>query len=548
MLPIVSRARMAASPSPPPLLPGPRAQGIAALVEALRDPACYPHPVDRVDVLETHISYVLLAGEYAYKLKKAVRLPFLDFSTPQLRRRYCREELRLNRRTAPQVYLDVVPIGGDLRTPRVGLGGPALEHAVRMRRFPQEALFSRLAARGALGDEHVDALADALASFHGAIAGGAVPDAIGTAAAIRAPAMENFEEILALRPRGPARAALEALRGWTEAEGAALASVFAARRRGGFVRECHGDLHLGNVVSIGGAAVLFDGIEFAPRFRWTDVMADAAFPFMDLMRGTERLAWRFLDRYLQRSGDHEGLAVLRFYAVYRAVVRAKIAAVRASQLADDEARRLDALSELDEYVELARRLTSRHPPVLALMHGVSGSGKSTVAQLLLESLGAVRLRSDVERKRLHGLDPAAKTDSAVGGGIYTAEAGERTYRRLEALARAALSAGCAVVIDAASLERPRRESLRDVAHSCNAAFQIVSCSAPATLLRERVERRSRALADASEAGPEVLERQLAMEHGLEPGELVHATRIDTSSPLWRIAIESLARRFHSRRD
>jgi hypothetical protein len=540
---------MAASAKPAArVLPEPRARRIAALVEALRDPACYPHPVDRVDVLETHISYVLLAGEYAYKLKKAVRLPFLDFSTPQLRRRYCREELRLNRRTAPQVYLDVVPIGGDLRTPRVGLGGPALEHAVRMRRFPQEALFSRLAARGALGDEHVDALADALASFHGAIAGGAVPDAIGTAAAIRAPAMENFEEILALRPRGPARAALEALRGWTEAEGAALASVFAARRRGGFVRECHGDLHLGNVVSIGGAAVLFDGIEFAPRFRWTDVMADAAFPFMDLMRGTERLAWRFLDRYLQRSGDHEGLAVLRFYAVYRAVVRAKIAAVRASQLADDEARRLDALSELDEYVELARRLSVRQAPVLAVMHGVSGSGKSTVAQLLLESLGAVRLRSDVERKRLHGLDPAAKTDSAVGGGIYTAEAGERTYRRLEALARAALSAGCAVVIDAASLERPRRESLRDVAHSCNAAFQIVSCSAPATLLRERVERRSRALADASEAGPEVLERQLAMEHGLEPGELVHATRIDTSSPLWRIAIESLARRFHSRRD
>jgi aminoglycoside phosphotransferase family enzyme/predicted kinase len=540
---------MAASAKPAArVLPEPRARRIAALVEALRDPACYPHPVDRVDVLETHISYVLLAGEYAYKLKKAVRLPFLDFSTPQLRRRYCREELRLNRRTAPQVYLDVVPIGGDLRTPRVGLGGPALEHAVRMRRFPQEALFSRLAARGALGDEHVDALADALASFHGAIAGGAVPDAIGTAGAIRAPAMENFDEILALRPREPARDALEALRGWTGAEGAALAPTFVARRLAGFVRECHGDLHLGNVVSIGGAAVLFDGIEFAPRFRWTDVMADAAFPFMDLMRGTERLAWRFLDRYLQRSGDHEGLAVLRFYAVYRAVVRAKIAAVRASQLADDEARRLDALSELDEYVELARRLSVRQAPVLAVMHGVSGSGKSTVAQLLLESLGAVRLRSDVERKRLHGLDPAAKTDSAVGGGIYTAEAGERTYRRLEALARAALSAGCAVVIDAASLERPRRESLRDVAHSCNAAFQIVSCSAPATLLRERVERRSRALADASEAGPEVLERQLAMEHGLEPGELVHATRIDTSSPLWRIAIESLARRFHSRRD
>jgi uncharacterized protein len=548
MFPIVSRAPMAASATARALLPGPRALGIATLVEALRDPACYPHPVDRVEVLETHISYVLLAGEYAYKLKKPVRLPFLDFSTPQLRQHYCREELRLNRRTAPQVYLDVVPIGGDPRAPRVGLRGPILEHAVRMRRFPQEAIFSRLVARGVLRDEHVDALAEAIASFHGSITGGAVPDGIGTAAAILAPAMENFDEILALRPAGPGRDALVALRRWTEAEGAALAPVFEARRRAGFVFECHGDLHLGNVVSIDGAAVLFDGIEFAPRLRWTDVMADAAFPFMDLTRGSDRLAWRFLDRYLQRTGDYEGLAVLRFYAVYRAVVRAKIAAIRASQLALDDPRLLDTLSDVGEYMELARRLSIRQAPVLAVMHGVSGSGKSTASQVLLEALGAVRLRSDVERKRLHGLDPAARTESALGGGIYTAEAGERTYRRLAKLACAALSAGYAVVVDAAFLEQPWRDDLRDMARACNAAFQIVSCCTPAPVLRERVEGRSRVLADASEAGPEVLERQLAMEHGLAPGELVHATRIDTSSPLWRIAIESLARRFHSRRD
>lgn len=545
MLSILCHSPAAALPESPAARPQPEArkQGVAALVQALRDPACYPHPVDRVEILETHISYVLLAGQFAYKLKKPVRLPFLDFSTRRLRRRCCREELRLNRRTAPQVYLDVVAIGGDLRAPRVGLGGPAREHAVRMRRFPQEAIFSRLAARGALRDEHVDALAEAAARFHGAIAGGVVPDGLGTAEAIRAPAMENFDEILALRP-GPGREALEALRRWTEAEGAALAPTFEARRRAGLVRECHGDLHLGNVVWIGGEAVLFDGIEFAPRLRWTDVMADAAFPFMDLTRGVERLAWRFLDRYLQRTGDYEGLAVLRFYAVYRAVVRAKIAAVRSSQLAGDDPRQLDALAEIDAYVELARRLTMRPAPVLAVMHGVSGSGKSTAAQVLLESLGAVRLRSDVERKRLHGLDPAAKTDCAVGGGLYTAEAGERTYRRLAELARTALCAGYPVVVDAAFLERPRRDGLREVARECKAAFQVVSCCAPPGVLRERVDRRARAPADVSEAGAEVLERQLALEHGLAPGELGHATRIDTSSPMWRTDIESLARRFH----
>ena len=277
-------------------------------------------------------------------------------------------------------------------------------------------------------------------------------------------------------------------------------------------------------------------------------MADAAFAFMDLMRGTPRLAWRFLDRYLERTGDYEGLAVLRFYAVYRAVVRAKIAAVRASQLAAGEARRLDALSELDEYAELARRLSSRPAPVLVLMHGVSGSGKSTIAQSLLESLGAVRLRSDVERKRLHGLDPAAQTASAVGGGIYTAEAGERTYRRLAHLAQAALSAGYPVVIDAAFLDRPRRDALREVARACNAAFRVVSCFAPPEVLRERVGRRSRVLADASEAGPKVLERQLALEHELAPGEAAYATRIDTSRPQWHADIETFARRFHSDRE
>jgi aminoglycoside phosphotransferase family enzyme/predicted kinase len=550
MLSTVRQSPAVAAPARPAVRfqPEARSQGIGALVEALRDPACYPHPVDRVVVLETHISYVLLAGEYAYKLKKPVRLPFLDFSTPQLRRRYCREELRLNLRTAPQVYLDVVPIGGDLRAPRMGLGGPALEHAVRMRRFPQEGLFSRLAARGKLEEGHVDALADALARFHGAIAGGGVPEGIGTAEAIRAPAMENFNEILALRPRGPAREALEALRRWTEAEGAALAPTFAARRSAGLVRECHGDLHLGNVVSMGGEAVLFDGVEFAPRLRWTDVMADAAFPFMDLTRGIERLAWRFLDRYLERTGDYEGLAVLRFYAVYRAVVRAKVAAVRADQLAHDDPRQVDALAELDEYLELARRLSSRPAPVLAVMHGVSGSGKSTAAQALLESLGAVRLRSDAERKRLHGLDPAARTGSAVGAGIYTAEAGERTYRRLAELARTALAAGYPVVVDAAFLERPRREALRAVARACAAAFEIVSCSAPPEVLRERIGRRERAAGDMSEAGPEVLERQLSQEHGLAPAELENATRIDTSKPLWRHDIESFARRFHAGRE
>ncbi|HSJ96009.1 MAG TPA: aminoglycoside phosphotransferase, partial [Myxococcota bacterium] len=228
----------AAMPDPPKL---------ASLFEALRDPACYPHPVSEVQVLETHISQVLLAGEFAYKIKKPVRLPFLDFSTLEARRRFCREELRLNRRTAPQLYLDVVAIGGTPAAPRVGGGGPALEYAVKMRRFPQEALFSHLARARALGRAHVDALADELVAFHGAAARFAEG---GQAASASAAA--NFEEMAALAPSAPQREVLEVLRAWTRREGARLAAAFAQRAARGFVRDCHGDLPRGNLAWVDG--------------------------------------------------------------------------------------------------------------------------------------------------------------------------------------------------------------------------------------------------------------------------------------------------------
>ncbi len=527
--------------SPPPDCASPTGRRRESLAAALCSPACYPHEVDRVELIETHISWVLLAGDFAYKLKKPVRLPFLDFSTLEARRHYCEEELRLNRRTAPRIYLDVVPIGGESHAPRIGRRAPLLDYAVRMQRFPQDALLSSLAAGGRLEPAHVDALADAVASFHAAIAGAPPPPDCGSASAVAAPAEENFAQLAALPHPDHSRGLLDRMREWTLVEGHALASRFDERRAQGFVRECHGDLHLGNAILLDGTAVLFDAVEFDPRLRWTDVMSDVAFAFMDLSRYADgRLAWRFLSRYLESTGDYAGLDVLRFYCVYRAMVRAKVDCIRAGQLAPGEAREVDARRELDSHLALARRLSIRAAPLLLLMHGTSGSGKTTVAQRVTEALGAVRLRSDVERKRLHGLEALARTGSGLDAGLYTAAGDDRTYERLAALARRALQDGYRVVVDAAFLERRRRQAFRDLARQCGAAFEIFSCVAPEAVLRERLSRRDR---DASEADAAVLDAQLAGEHALDLQERAHCTIVDTREPIWRRDIEAFARRY-----
>ena len=277
--------------------------------------------------LETHISFVLLTGTYAYKIKKAVDFGFLDFTTLAARRFFCDEELRLNRRLAPELYLEVVPITGTVDAPVVGGPGPALEYAVKMREFPQNALASRLLAAGLLEPADIDSLAARVAEFHGGIAVAAADGAFGASDEILRLAQRNFEVLAPLLATSPEQSELDELRAWTEREHAARRGAFLRRRQQGFVRECHGDLHLNNIARIDGEIVIFDGIEFNEAMRWIDVMSELAFTVMDLEdRGRADLAHRFLNAYLERTGDHAGLAVLPFYLAYRALVRAKIAA------------------------------------------------------------------------------------------------------------------------------------------------------------------------------------------------------------------------------
>ena len=511
------------------------------MIAALRAPRRYPHPVERVELLETHISWVLLTGRYAYKLKKPLALGFLDFSTLDARRRACVDELRLNRRTAPELYLEVVPVTGTGDAPLIGGAGPAIDYAVKMREFPQAALLDRVAARGELTLAQMDELATTIAGFHARVDRAGPQDAFGMEPAVIDPARQNFTQLRPLVTDPESADALRRLAGWTEREFARCRDAVAARGRDGFVRECHGDLHLRNLLALDGRVVPFDCIEFNPALRWIDVISDVAFLVMDLI--DHRLAghaWRFLYTYLAETGDYSGLAVLRFYLVYRAMVRAKIAGLRAQQLPKGAAQRTQAAGECREYLRLAEAFAALDRRAFIITRGLSGSGKTVFSSLLTEEIGAIRLRSDVERKRLHGLAAHAASGAGLGEGIYAPEATHRAYARLLELARVVLEAGFPAVADATFLARADRDAFRALARTLSVPFAIAACEAPEPVLRERIAARERAAVDASEASLDVLARQLLSADPLSPAERTFAVAIDTRHGCERLRASALA--------
>jgi aminoglycoside phosphotransferase family enzyme/predicted kinase len=509
------------------------------LVQALTRPEAFPHAAGEVTCVETHISWVLLAGAYAYKLKKPLELGFLDFTTLARRRAACEAELRLNRRLAPQLYLDVVPVTGTRHAPRIGGEGEALEWAVRMHRFDREQELDRLLACGALAAERIDELAHVVARFHEAAAVADQKSPWGTAEAVLRPCLANFDRLGRVANEDLMPGRLARLRAWTIAEHERLHAAFATRRARGRVRECHGDLHLANIVLHDDRVVVFDCIEFSESLRWIDVAAEIAFTLMDLhYRGRSDLAQRFLDGYLAESGDYDLLAMLDFYLVYRTMVRAKIAAIRADQPDASDDRRAAALADFRAHVALAEALIAPRSPALVITHGLSGSGKSYAAARLVERGRWVRARSDVERKRLAGLAPLAASPPELTTRLYGPDASDRTYARLAVLAETALAARFPVIIDATFLERERRESFRALAASCRVPFAILATEAPLALLRARVESRAAQRHDASEATVPVLESQLARAPALAAAELPETVRLDTSSPLDVDALEA----------
>jgi uncharacterized protein len=489
----------------------------ARMVQALR--AALAAQGGEVLLIETHISFVLVGAVHAYKIKKALKNAFLDQSTLPLREHACHEELRLNGRLAAGLYLGVVALTGSADAPVLGGAGPAIDWAVKMRAFAQDSLWNRLAAHRALRAAHIDELARVLAPVHAAAAVADARGRLGSPQQVRAPLQDSLADLECLARTPAQHSRLRQLRDWEADVYPRLAPVMAERLAAGRVRECHGDLHLGNVTLIDGRTTVFDGIEFNDDFRWIDVMSDVAFMAMDLQaHGLPRLAHRFINAYLELSGDYDGVRVLDYYLVHRALVRAKVELLRQAQCQAADAEAAQHASAAAHYLELAQDFCQPRRPVLMLTHGYSGSGKTTLTQSLLETIGAIRIRSDVQRKRLAGLQAHARSGSPLFAGLYGQDMTGATYARLLELAAPVLAGGRDTILDATYLRRAQREAARRWAEQRGVPCLILAFDADAQVLRERLRRRAAQGADASEADEAVLDAQMRTAQPLQADE------------------------------
>lgn len=502
------------------------------LIQALTARTIYEHPtVDEITVLQTHISWVLLTGPYAYKIKKPVNLGFVDFSTLAQRHFCCKEELRLNRRLAPQLYRDVVAIYGTPEHPRWHGPGLPLEYAVRMVQFPQDALLSHHVKAGTLQAAHIDRLAQVVSAFHTRIAVADSLSRFGTPEAVAQPVQESVQYLCEALRDPVRRTQARAIAAWCQQTGAAHSATFAARQRDGYVRECHGDLHLGNIILHDSDVVLFDCLEFNAQLRWIDVVSDVAFLTMDLAdHGRADLAHRFLNAYLEATGDYGALELLPYYLTYRALVRAKVAGIRLEQPDLSAPEAAQAQQACAGYLDLATRYTQPSRPWLLITHGLSGSGKTSSTQALVESIGALRIRSDVERKRLFGLAPLQRSAGRDGLTLYAPDATQRTYDALAQHAARIVTAGYAVVVDATFLRQAQRAAFQRLAAQLGVPFMILECQADIATLQDRVAQRLAQGQDASEADPAVLRAQLTALEPLTDSERGHVITIATDAP------------------
>jgi aminoglycoside phosphotransferase family enzyme/predicted kinase len=501
------------------------------MIAQLMQADAYPHPCAPIRLVETHISWVLLTGEYAYKIKKPVDFGFLNFSTLASRAEFCHQELLLNRRLAPDLYLEVVPLHCTNGHWRVGADFPAEEYALKMRQFDQDQLLSRLQEMAALDESVVERLGEMVAQFHAGLPAAPLDAPWGSLDAILAPVEANFAQIGPRLTEESDWQDLHELQAWSLDQFEKLKPQFLQRKKHGHIREGHGDLHLGNLVLHQGQPLIFDCLEFNEGLRWIDVVSDMAFLYMDLLYREEiGLANRFLNAYLESSGDYEGLRLLRFYAVYRALVRAKVQLLCLDGL-EDEATEAQLRQTYRQYIACAKRITQPAALFLVITHGVSGTGKTYAARVVCGLTGAIHVRSDVERKRLYGMRAKQQSHPDIRPQLYGQDMSARTFRQLEKLANLILQAGFPVIIDATFLHNPVRAVFVELARTRGIPYRILDCAVDEQTLRERIRARCARGDDASEATVEIMEQQIQHQDYLSQHEQRCALKLDTAQDL-----------------
>ncbi len=492
-------------------------RGFRAMDRALQRACAYSHPAGSVVRVETHLSVVYLAGRYAYKIMKPVNLGFVDFSTGEARSQSCRNELQLNRQFAKPLYLSVAPIARRGRSFAIAACGRAAEHAVKMRRFEEDDVFSALAARGELTADDIDRLAQRLATLHWHAPRNPPKRSFGTAGCVR----EQVVAVLGSLEQEAPRLVPRAVRDWCAGELTRLAGHFEARRAAGFVRGCHGDLHLANVVRRGRDVLMFDCIQFSDALRWIDIVNDLAFPVMDLLaQGQANFACRLLNRWVSATGDFAGLEALRLFVVYRALVRALVAVLKARGSQEPRAE-----PEAARYLRVAERTAASQPAFLLLCHGFSGSGKSAASVALAPLIGAVRVSSDIERKRHAAL--SAPDPTPLPAAVYAPESIDAHYDKLLSITDKLLQNGYPTIVDASFLKYDHRSRFIQLARTHAVPVAILDFQAGPSRLEQRVRARLALAESRSDADVTVLRQQFASAQPLSDEESALAVAVDT---------------------
>ena len=498
------------------------------LIEAMLTPAFYAHAVSEpIHAVQTHISYVVLTGDYAYKIKKPVDLGFLDFSTLEKRRHFCSEELHLNKLFAPALYIEVASIvetDGGYRFARPGEENNAVEYAVRMKQFEERQLLLNVFNRGELTEERMVEIATKLAALHAQSHTDASIAEFGRPESIAAMAEENYKHVRPFIGTTQGESQFRETKAFTDRFIRENGAIFERRIAEGMIRECHGDLHLNNICIFEGRIEFFDRIEFNDLFKNIDVMYDLAFLMMDLQfRGRPDFANVLVNTYIERTGDYEGALLLPLYLSMRAYVRGKVHSILQADEHLDATDRGAALNEAKSYFEHAWEYTRPKPGRMICMSGLSGSGKSTIARCLAQPLDALHLRSDAVRKHLAGV-PLEETDES----LYTEEMTRRTYRELARLGLRLASEGFSVILDAKYDRLEQRREVIEGAEERGVPLKFLLCTTDVSTLKQRLRDR---VPDVSDATGDLVDRQAAEFEDFSDAERALTIEVDTTAPV-----------------